>query len=45
MEPRFWLSLQTEYDMQIAARTLQEMITPRIQVFHRAAAEEVTSTR
>lgn len=38
MEPRFWLNLQTEYDMRIAARTLQEKITPRIRVFHRTAA-------
>ena len=38
MEPRFWLNLQTEYDMRIAARTLQEKITPRIRVFHQAAA-------
>ena len=38
MEPRFWLNLQTEYDMRVAARTLQEKIAPRIRVFHRAAA-------
>lgn len=38
MEPRFWLNLQTEYDMRIAARTLQEKIAPRIRVFHQAAA-------
>ena len=38
MEPRFWLNLQTEYDMRIAARTLQEKIAPRIRVFHGAAA-------
>lgn len=38
MEPRFWLNLQTEYDMRIVARTLQEKITPRIRVFHRVAA-------
>lgn len=37
MEPRFWLSLQTEYDMRIAARTLQEKIAPRIRVFRQAA--------
>jgi addiction module HigA family antidote len=34
MEPRFWLNLQTEYDMRIAARTLQGKIAPRIRVFH-----------
>jgi addiction module HigA family antidote len=38
MEPRFWLNLQTEYDMRVTARTLQEKIAPRIRVFHRAAA-------
>lgn len=37
MEPRFWLNLQTEYDMRIAARTLQEKIVPRIRVFRQAA--------
>ena len=36
MEPRCWLNLQTEYDLQVAALTLQEKITPRIRVFHRA---------
>ena len=38
MEPRFWLNLQTEYDMRVASRTLQEQIAPRIRVFHQAAA-------
>lgn len=38
MEPRFWLNLQTEYDMRIAARTLEAKIALRIRVFHRAAA-------
>lgn len=33
MEPRFWLNLQTEYDLRIAARTLGAAITPRIRVF------------
>ncbi len=33
MEPRFWLNLQTEYDMRIATRTLTEKISPRIRVF------------
>lgn len=33
MEPRFWLNLQTEYDMRMAARTLSEKIAPRIRVF------------
>jgi len=38
MEPRFWLNLQTEYDIRIAARTLQDKIAPRIRVFHPAKA-------
>jgi addiction module HigA family antidote len=38
MDPRFWMNLQTEYDMRIAARTLQEKIAPRIRVFHHARA-------
>lgn len=33
MDPRFWMNLQTEYDMRIAARTLQEKITAKIRVF------------
>ena len=38
MEPRFWLNLQTEYDMRIAARELHHKIAPRIRALHRAAA-------
>ena len=38
MEPRFWLNLQTEYDLRVTAPTLQEKNTPRIRVFHRAVA-------
>lgn len=38
MEPRFWLNLQTEYDMRQAARTLTEAIAPRIRVFQQPAA-------
>ena len=38
MEPRFWLNLQTEYDIRIATRTLQEKIAPRIRVFHQGKA-------
>lgn len=32
MEPRFWLNLQTEYDMRIALRDLKAKIAPRIRV-------------
>jgi addiction module HigA family antidote len=38
MEPRFWLNLQTEYDMRHAARTLSAKIAPRIRVFQQPAA-------
>lgn len=38
MEPRFWMNLQTEYDMRIAARTVQQEIAPRIRVFQPAHA-------
>ncbi|KAF0101039.1 MAG: vapL [bacterium] len=34
MEPRFWLNLQSEYDMRMAMRELKETIEPRIRVFH-----------
>lgn len=38
MDPRFWLNLQTEYDMRVASRTLQPRIAPRIRVFQAQAA-------
>lgn len=38
MDPRFWLNLQSEYDMRIAMRDLADKIAPRIRVFHQAAA-------
>ncbi len=38
MDPRFWMNLQTEYDMRIAARTLQKEIAPRIRAFQHATA-------
>ncbi len=34
MEPRFWLNLQSEYDMRMAMRELKEKIEPRIRAFH-----------
>ena len=37
MEPRFWLNLQSEYDMWIAKRDLQSQIQSRIRVFQMAA--------
>jgi antitoxin HigA-1 len=38
MESRFWLKLQTEFDMRIATRELTSKVAPRIRVFHQAAA-------
>jgi plasmid maintenance system antidote protein VapI len=38
MEPRFWLNLQSEYDMRTATRELKAKIAPRIRVFSPAAA-------
>jgi antitoxin HigA-1 len=33
IEPRFWLNLQSEYDMRMAERELRAVVTPRIRVF------------
>ena len=38
MDPRFWLNLQTEYDMRVAARELKDKIAPRIRVYEPEAA-------
>jgi antitoxin HigA-1 len=38
MEPRFWMNLQIEYDMRVAARTLTDKIAPRIRVFQQPTA-------
>lgn len=38
MEPRFWLNLQTEYDMRVATRELKDKIAPQIRVYEPAAA-------
>lgn len=38
MEPRFWLNLQTEYDMRVANRELRAKIAPRIRTFNPVAA-------
>ncbi len=34
MEPRFWINLQTEYDMRMALRELKSKIAPRIRVYN-----------
>lgn len=38
MEPRFWLNLQSEYDMRMAMRELKDKISPRIRVFQTESA-------
>jgi plasmid maintenance system antidote protein VapI len=38
MEPRFWLNLQSEYDIRVADRELRAKLSPRIRVFQPAAA-------
>jgi antitoxin HigA-1 len=38
MEPRFWLKLQSEYDIRVADRELRARFLPRIRVFQPAAA-------
>ena len=38
MDTRFWMNLQTEYDMRVATRELKDRIAPRIRVHGRGAA-------
>jgi addiction module HigA family antidote len=38
MEPRYWLNLQTEYDMRVMLREHRDQIAARIRVFQPAAA-------
>jgi len=38
MDPRFWLNLQSEYDMRKTMRELADKIAPRIRVFHPVTA-------
>ena len=38
MEPRFWMNLQTEYDLRVIKREMEQKISPRIRVFQLAAA-------
>ena len=37
MEPRFWLNLQSEYDMRMVSRQSQDKVASRIRVFQHAA--------
>lgn len=38
MEPRYWLNLQTDYDMRIVTRQTLDKIAPRIRVFQPTVA-------
>jgi addiction module HigA family antidote len=38
MEPRFWLNLQTEYDLRVTERAAKERIQARIRAFNPEAA-------
>lgn len=38
MDPRFWINLQTEFDLRMATRELKDKIAPRIRVFRPHAA-------
>mgnify|MGYP006328814929 CR=1 FL=1 len=38
MEPRYWLNLQTEYDMRMVTRESLGKLSPRIRVFQPAPA-------
>lgn len=38
MEPRFWLNLQSEYDMRVANRELRAKIAPRIRALQPVVA-------
>jgi len=38
MEPRFWMNLQTEYDLRVIKREMEQKISPRIRVYQLAAA-------
>jgi addiction module HigA family antidote len=44
MEPRFWLNLQSEYDIRVADRRLRAKLSPRIRVFQPAGAKAASST-
>ncbi len=37
MDPRFWINLQSEYDIRIAQSTLLKKIAPRVRVFQNLA--------
>lgn len=37
MEARFWINLQSEYDMRMVERNEKDKILPRIRIFHAPA--------
>jgi len=37
MEPRFWLNLQSEYDIRVADREFRAKLSPRIRIFQPVA--------
>ena len=39
IDPRFWLNLQSEYDIRIATRNLMSLIKPRIRIFQAEIAQ------
>ena len=38
MDPRFWINLQSEYDLRMIKRNLEAKIAPRIRVYQMTAA-------
>ena len=42
VEPRFWLNLQTEYDMRIVTRENRDRIAARIRVYEGSTSAPVT---
>lgn len=38
MDARFWINLQTEYDLRVAGRQLKDKLANRVRAFHREAA-------
>lgn len=38
MDPRYWLNLQTDYDMRMVTRQTLDKVAPRIRIFQSPAA-------
>lgn len=38
MDPRFWLNLQSEYDMRVTTRSMNAALASRIRIFPQSAA-------